>query len=211
LDSGRVEWFDGRRGRLRCGNDKILRHSQGLSERMSWVDYSILVILGLSVLVGVLRGFVREVLGLATWVTAFVATYFLGAAVADRLVPYIPAAEVRLVVGQALLFFGALFVGAVLTHLIGVLVRESPVAPVDRTLGGGFGLLRGLVAVVLIVMLADASSTTREQRWWSESALIPPVLPMASMVRSWIPPRWLAPLNSSTSIASSTVPKTGGK
>lgn len=165
---------------------------------MSWVDYSILGILALSVLVGVLRGFVREVLGLATWGGAIVITYLFGGYVAHQLVPVISAPEVRLIAGQALLFIGSLFIGALITHLIGALVRESPVAPVDRTLGGLFGLGRGLLAVVLVVMLADASLKTREQRWWNESVLIPPLLPLASTVRSWIPQRWLAPLKSSS-------------
>jgi membrane protein required for colicin V production len=177
---------------------------------MSWVDYSILGILALSVLVGVLRGFVREVLGLATWVGAVLMTYFFGAYVAHQLVPVISAPEVRLIAGQALLFIGSLFVGALVTHLIGALVRDSPVAPVDRTLGGMFGFARGLIAVVIVVMLADASVTTREQRWWNESELIPPLLPMASTMRSWIPQRWLAPLKSST-VEPTTAATAGGK
>jgi membrane protein required for colicin V production len=177
---------------------------------MSWVDYSILGILALSVLVGVLRGFVREVLGLATWVGAFVVTYFFGGLVAHQLAPFISVPEVRLVAGQALLFVGSLFIGALITHLIGTLVSESPVAPVDRTLGGVYGLGRGLLAVVLVIVLADASATAREQRWWNESVLIPPLLPLASTVRSWIPPRWLAPLKSS-SIEQATAAKAGEK
>jgi membrane protein required for colicin V production len=177
---------------------------------MSWVDYSILGILALSVLVGVLRGFVREVLGLATWVGAAAITYFFGHAVAAQLVTVISIAEVRLIVGQALLFVGALFVGALLTHLIGALVSESPVAPVDRTLGAFFGLVRGLLAVILVIILADASTTTREQRWWNESVLIPPLLPLANTVRSWVPQRWLAPLQPS-SIQPSTAAVAGGK
>jgi membrane protein required for colicin V production len=177
---------------------------------MSWVDYSILGILALSVLVGVLRGFVREVLGLATWIGAAAMTYFFGGYVAHQLVPVISAPEVRLIAGQALLFIGSLFLGALITHLIGALVRESPVAPVDRTLGGMFGFVRGVAALVIVVMLADASVATREQRWWNESVLIPPLLPLATTVRSWIPQRWLAPLKSSTNVPS-TAATAGGK
>jgi membrane protein required for colicin V production len=159
---------------------------------MSWVDYFILGILALSILVGLLRGFVREVLGLATWVSAFVAAHFLGEMLAAPLVPYIPGREVRLVASYTLVFFAALFVGSLVTHLIGSLVRDGAIAGIDRTMGAGYGLLRGVAVVVIVIMLSSVTAA-RENRWWRESVLIPPLVPLADTVRSWIPERWLAP------------------
>lgn len=165
---------------------------------MSWVDYSILGILLLSILVGLLRGFVREVLGIATWVAAFVAAWMFGDLVADRLSPMISQPQVRMVAGHALLFFGALFVGSLISHLVGTLVRDGVVASIDRTLGAGFGLMRGVAAIIFVVMLADVSAATRETRWWNDSVLIPRLLPFANAMRGWFPERWLAPLKSAS-------------
>jgi membrane protein required for colicin V production len=176
---------------------------------MSWVDYSILAILGLSALVGVLRGLIRECLGVLTWVGAIVITYLFGGVVARQLSSIIPAAEVRLVAGYALLFIGALFIGALITHLIGTIVRDSPIARMDRVLGAGFGLLRGLAAVVIVIMLADTSAAARDKPWWNQSVLIPPLLPLAHTVRGWIPQRWQEPLKTS-SIESVAVVLAGG-
>ncbi len=162
---------------------------------MSWVDYCIIGIVVLSILVGLLRGFVREVLGSVTWVAAFALAWFFGPVMAHILAPYIQTPAARAVAGYTLLFFSALFAGAVITHMIGALIRDSGVAGIDRTLGAGFGLFRGVLATIIVIMLVG-TTTVHQDRWWRESKLIPPLVPMADTLRSWVPERWLAPLKS---------------
>ena len=162
---------------------------------MAWVDYCIIGIVVLSLLVGLLRGFVRELLGVATWVAAFGMSWFFGPTAAHTLARHIDIPAVRLVSGYALMFFGSLFIGAVITHLLGMLVKDGAAAGIDRMLGGGFGLARGIFVVVLIIMLAGVNSGQHE-RWWRDSQLIPPLLPLASALRTCVPERWLVPFQS---------------
>lgn len=158
---------------------------------MIWVDYCILGIIGLSVVVGALRGFARDVLGTSTWILALLAAYLFGSIAGQALSSQIPTPAVRIVAGYALVFFGALFIGALLTHLVAMLIQSAGAGGVDRTMGAGFGLLRGLFVVVVIVMLAGTSAV-KQDRWWRESRLIPPVVPLADALRTQIPERWLA-------------------
>lgn len=162
---------------------------------MSWVDCCILGIVVLSMLVGVLRGFARELLGLMTWIAAVVASAVFGATAAEHLSTQIANPALRSVAGHALVFFGALFVGAVLTHLVGVLIRSAGAGGMDRTLGAGFGLLRGVFVVVLVVMIAGSASPQAGQ-WWRDSQLVPPLLPLADALRSLVPERWISILKS---------------
>lgn len=157
---------------------------------MIWVDYCIVGIVVASVVIGLLRGFVRDLLGLATWVFACAAAYFFGLDAANALSPYIATPAVRIVAGYALVFFSALFAGAILTHLMGLIAENQALAGINRGLGAIFGLLRGLVVVTFIVMLAGTSAA-RQDRWWRESTLIPPFVPFADALRGYIPERWL--------------------
>jgi len=162
---------------------------------MTWVDYCILSIILFSILVGVLRGFVREALGAATWVAAIIASRIFGPDAASHLSDQIAAPAMRAVAGYAMVFFVGLFIGALLTHLISLLVDSAGIGGVDRTLGAGFGLIRGLVAVVIVLMIVSVS-TSPQERWWRESQLVPPLMPLADELRSFIPERWLALLRS---------------
>ncbi|MDR3418063.1 MAG: CvpA family protein [Nevskia sp.] len=158
---------------------------------MVWVDYVFIGIVLLSVLVGALRGFVREALSLATWVLAVVATLAYGPVAADHLQPIIGSAPIRALVGRALVFLGALLAGGLVIWLVGVILRGSGLAPVDRMVGSGFGLLRGAFIVVALVMLGGGSEASR-QGWWQHSVLVPQIQPFASELQGLIPPRWLA-------------------
>lgn len=170
---------------------KFVDCGDGYTHRMIWVDYCILGILALSVLIGLLRGFVREVLGVATWVLAILATYLLGDTTAHALDAYIETPAVRLAAGYTLVFLFSLLLGAVVTHLVALLVRDGPIAAIDRTVGAGFGLVRGFVVLVVVVMIAGTTAA-RDDRWWRESTLIPLLVPFADAARPLVPERWLA-------------------
>jgi membrane protein required for colicin V production len=158
---------------------------------MGWLDYLFIAIVVLSVLFGALRGFIREALSLLTWILAFVLALGYGPSFADRLKNVIDYVPVRVVVADIIVFFLVLLAGAVLTRLVGLLIRGSGLAPVDRLLGSGFGLLRGAFIVLALVMLAGLG-TLGEESWWKQSALVPHLKPLADDLRGLIPPQWLA-------------------
>ncbi len=157
---------------------------------MAWLDFAFLGIVLLSILIGAFRGFVREALSLATWILAFILTLRYGPLLSLKLESSIHALAARIAIGYALVFFGVLLVGAILTYLIGILVRSTGLSPVDRMLGAGFGVLRGGLLVIALVMVAGITAL-HEQPWWQQSRLAPQLQPSANQLQTLIPRSWL--------------------
>ncbi len=138
---------------------------------MNWADYVILAVLGLSVLMGLWRGFVGEVLALAVWIVAIWVAWTLGPQVAASLTAVtLPSA--RIVLGYALCFIAVLIAGAIVGFLMRRLVAGSGLSGTDRLLGSVFGLARGLALVTLVVLLLGFTPFTRDP-WWHQSRLLP--------------------------------------
>lgn len=129
-------------------------------------DYAALTVVGLSALRGAWRGLLAEVFGLIGWVAAFfVACHYVG-----RLVPYIPANWPGGALTQWLLAFAAVMVGVVLvagivSALISRIVAASGLDGVDRSLGMMFGIVRGVVLVLVLVVLAGLTELPKQEFW----------------------------------------------
>ncbi len=132
------------------------------------LDWVFLAVLLLSLVIGLWRGLVYELISLAAWVAAFVLAQWFGADVA-KLLPMAGAGEgLRYAAGFVLTFVVALFVGGLLALLVKKLVTVVGLAPIDRVLGGGFGVVSGLV-VLLAITAAVALTPLRSALWWQES------------------------------------------
>ena len=158
---------------------------------MIWVDYVFIGIVLISALVGVLRGLVREALSLAAWVLAFAVTLRYAPALAEKLQYSIQTPAVRTAAAYALVFFSVLLVGAVLAWVVSMLVKSAGLGGVDRMLGAGFGLIRGVFVIVAVVLLAGASAA-KQDAWWRQSVLVPQLEPLAARLHRLIPEQWLA-------------------
>jgi membrane protein required for colicin V production len=136
---------------------------------MVLTDWVLLAALLLSVLLGLWRGLVYEVLSVAGWVAAFV----LAQAFADEAGAWLPmdglSPPLRLAAGFVLVFVAVAFAAGLGAWLVQKLVASVGLRPVDRVLGGAFGLVRGLVillAVALVVSMTQMQGTA----WWAGSA-----------------------------------------
>lgn len=167
---------------------------------MNWADYGILAIVILSILIGLLRGFTREIFGLGTWVLAVLLAFLFGAELADALRPNIATPLVRVGAAYGGLFLGGLLIGGILTALLVARVRESRFSSADRTLGSGLGLVRGVLVVGLVVLLARTAGVGDEP-WWQKSLLIGPTQTIADGLDVLIPDAWLAPIKPDTAPA----------
>ncbi|MEP7312738.1 MAG: CvpA family protein [Pseudomonadota bacterium] len=139
---------------------------------MTVVDYLVLAILAFSAIAGVIRGFLREVCSLVTWILAFwLAWHF-----ASLLEPYMggrladPPASTW--AARALIFIVVLMIGAAIGALLSYLVRLSLFSSLDRMLGFLLGLLRGLVVLGVVAIIGHAVGIDSE-RWWHQSRLLP--------------------------------------
>lgn len=128
----------------------------------------VLSLLAGSLLLGLLRGLVYEVLSVASWVAAFVAAQWLAPQVAAWL-PIEEAGEgVRYAAGFVLVFIAAVFAGALLAWLVRKLVHAVGLRPADRALGALFGLVRGVVLVLALGVVVHLLAWDRSA-WWAES------------------------------------------
>lgn len=138
---------------------------------MNWADYTILAVLGLSVLIGLWRGLISEVLALACWAAAFWVAWMLG----DDLAAMFTSIEVpsaRLMLGYGICFIAVLIAGALVSFVVRKLVAGSGLSGTDRLLGMFFGLARGVLLVVLAVLMLGFTPFPRDP-WWHESRLLP--------------------------------------
>ncbi|RUO18629.1 CvpA family protein [Aliidiomarina haloalkalitolerans] len=139
---------------------------------MGWFDIAIIAIIGLSIVISLIRGFVREALSLAVWVAAFVVASQFYAELAAFFTS-IQDDIVRNGVAVAILFVLTLIVGALVVYLISTLVEKTGLTGTDRLLGAIFGALRGILIVSAILFFADAFTAIAQQNWWQESLLVP--------------------------------------
>lgn len=139
---------------------------------MTAVDIAILAALGLSVLVGLWRGFLAEVLAILVWILAAWAAWSFGPAIAVQLEGRIDTPSVRLLLACAGCFVVVLAAGALVSFLLRKLVAGSGLSGSDRLLGMVFGLVRGLALVTLAVLLLGFTPF-RTDPWWQESRLLP--------------------------------------
>ena len=145
-----------------------------------WVDWVILVIVAVSTLISLKRGFVKEALSLVIWVAAFVIARTFHPHLQTLLADSIETESVRLLAAFGILFVGTLIVGAIVNNLIGALVRMTGLTATDRVLGMCFGLARGLVVVVVAVALLRYTPVTQDT-WWRTS----PLIQQALLLEQW--------------------------
>ncbi len=153
---------------------------------MIWVDYIILAIIGLSVIISLLRGFIREALSLATWVVAVWVGLLFADALALRLEAWITVPSARMAVAFVVLFIAVLILGALVNTLVGQLVRKTGLTGTDRMLGVFFGVARGVVIVAVLVLVAGFTVIPQDP-WWSESPLLVHFERMALWMRDYLP------------------------
>src|SRR5690349_23772049 len=120
---------------------------------MIWADWVLIAALIVSIIIGAIRGFTREFLGLVSWIVAIAAAVLLAPSAVGWLDSWIKTPSLRIAGSYALVFFGALVLGAIVTSIVSMLVRKSALSGFDRMVGGGFGLIRGVLVAVVAVWL----------------------------------------------------------
>jgi membrane protein required for colicin V production len=153
---------------------------------MTWFDIAVLIVLGLSMLVGVMRGFVKEVMAIAAWVIALVLARQFGPTVANWFPAALQPAGLRLAVGFACTTFGALMLLWLVTYFAMQIIRAKGLSLADRTIGAIFGLVRGVLIVLVGVLVAGLTSLPKEHGW-RNAWLSSPFEALAVSVKAWLP------------------------
>lgn len=146
-------------------------------------DWIIVAVVVLSALMSLARGFVREALSLLVWFVAFVVAFFFSERLAPLLVELIELPSLRYLAAFAILFVATLIVGSVVNFLVVQLVRMTGLSAVDRLLGVMFGLCRGVLIALLVLMFLPKMIPVQQDPWWQQSRLIPRVLVLENWSR----------------------------
>jgi len=153
---------------------------------MTVFDYAVIFIIGLSVMLSVIRGAVREVLALAAWVLAFLAAQSYTVEIAAMLPDTLSNPSLRLMVGFAVIFLTVLVIMSVIAILCSKLVKASVLSVADRCLGAVFGLARGFLMVLILVLLGGLTSLPK-QPTWKDAQFSSQLERVATYVKTWLP------------------------
>jgi membrane protein required for colicin V production len=153
---------------------------------MTPLDYVVLAIVGISVLIALWRGLVREVVALVGWIAALLIAIFASGMVADILPASWGGPAARYLIAFVLLFVLTLMLAALIGWLLSRLLRAVGLGFLDRLLGAVFGLARGLLIVMVLVLLAGLTSLPQRD-WWRGAALAMPLETAAMALRPYLP------------------------
>ena len=146
---------------------------------MTALDIFVLLLLGGGATVGFVRGFVHEALAFLAWVAAIIALKLFHAPVQTLMAPWGKGDIAASALAVAVIFIPVYFLVRYLARRLGKASRSSKLGPVDRLLGGGFGMLKGLIGATLVFLLANMLTdmvyrpTAERPAWMTESRTFP--------------------------------------
>jgi membrane protein required for colicin V production len=132
---------------------------------LGWIDWALIAIVALSVLLGIARGLTREIMSLAGWIMAYWAAQAFCAQVAPEVPLGSPGSGLNLAAAFVVVLVSALVAWSFCSWLVGRMVKASLLNPIDRTLGAVFGLVRGLLLVLLVGTLTLLTPLSQEPAW----------------------------------------------
>jgi membrane protein required for colicin V production len=166
---------------------------------MSALDIFVILLLGGGAAIGFVRGFVHEVLSLFAWVVAIAMLKLFHEQLWEGLSPSVGTSSGAAVLAFALLFVPSFFFVKLLARSIGGKTRRSVLGPVDRLLGGGFGMLKGLMGATLFFLLANLATDmvygpqADRPEWMTRSRTFPLLNASGRAIVDWVEARRLTP------------------
>ncbi|MEF8699115.1 MAG: CvpA family protein [Candidatus Accumulibacter sp. UW26] len=152
---------------------------------MTAFDYLVLAIVSTSLLLGMWRGVVGEIIALIAWVLAFFAAKWWGAELGQLFVG-LADPTLRVIAGGVTVFIAVLIAMALLRLIVGRLLSVLGMTLSDRLLGIIFGVARGLV-IVLVLVAGGGMTALPKEEWWSEAYFASPLETAVLASKPWLP------------------------
>ena len=164
---------------------------------MSALDIFVILLLGGGAMIGFVRGFVHEVLSLAAWLVGVAMLKLFHEQLWNGLTPHVGTSAGAAVLAFALLFVPSFLLVKLLAKSIGGKTRRSVLGPVDRVLGGGFGMLKGLITATLFFLFANLATDmvygaqADRPEWMAKSRTYPLLNASGRAIVDWVEARRL--------------------
>lgn len=143
---------------------------------INWADWTIVGILAISSLISIRRGFVKEAISLLVWGMALFVSMAFHGHMAVLMQAVVESASLRYLLSFVVLFVATFVVGSMVKYLVGELVRMTGLSGTDRLFGMAFGLARGMIVVMAVLILVPMAFPVNQYSWWQQSTLIPQFL-----------------------------------
>lgn len=154
---------------------------------MNWLDIALVAILGLSVVGGFVKGSARLVVGMVAAILGLLCGLWFGGTAGAFLVPYVSHRGIANFLGFLLVLFGVILLGALLGKLLSVMLKWAGLSWLDRLLGAVFGLVRGLVFAIALMLALMAFSPQPPPSSVVHSRLAPYVIDAARLCANLAP------------------------
>lgn len=153
---------------------------------LSWIDIAIASVVILSLITGLFRGFVKECIALCVWILAFWFAFHYSAMLDPWVAPHVHDQSARTVVEFLIILFSSLILGGVVNAIIGFIMRRTGLSGTDRLLGMGFGFIRG-VFIVAILMLGVRLTGMPVEEYSKDSVLYAKMQPLVDWLSEYVP------------------------
>ena len=153
---------------------------------MTGFDFVVLGVLGVSVVLGLIRGLLKEVLSLAAYAFAFVAAVWWGPRVADWLASWITQSFLRMTLAYVGMFIAVLLSIGLVNMALSALIDKTGLTPADHGLGAVFGFARGILFVLLFVVVAGFTPLP-EEAWWKQAMFSKQLVGVVQQIKARVP------------------------
>ena len=165
---------------------------------MNYIDVAIALIILISLIIGIYKGFIREVFSLASLILAVILAFYFSSYVVQWTGGFLQdwqpqifgtgfdGGAIVFAVSFVIIFLAVLIVGRLLTRALNMLVDQGFLKGLNRLFGGLFGLIRGCIVVILLVAFA-ALTKAPSYGWWQSSEWLPPFIDGARYVIAYLP------------------------
>ncbi len=151
------------------------------------IDYIILGVIGLSVITGIFRGFVKESVALVVWIVAIWCAYHYANTIEIWFKSYIDDASVRTIISFIAILIVVVVLGAILNALLSFVLHKTGLSGTDRFLGMLFGFVRGVFIVALIILVLNMTSMAKKEDYAHHSVLYTKFDPLVHWLSSMMP------------------------
>ena len=156
------------------------------SENIGYLNFNVLdlifiVTIIISLIIGIFRGLVREILSLGSWVMAFVMTYLYGSLIAIYINDIFRNVTLSYFLAYIGVFLATLIFMSLISKGIGKIFSLSGLKGIDRVFGGLFGISRAFLIISGVLIFAPMTKIA-EKPWYQESIVIPYIEPVSYLL-----------------------------